>query len=513
MLTGLDYAVLVLYTIGVAIFGIRAGGKQHTMEDYFVGNRQLPWWAVCFSVVATETSTLTVIGIPAVAYLGNLTFLQITFGYILGRILVSLYFLPRYYEGKLLTAYAFLETRFGRRMQVAAAGTFQVTRLLADGVRLFATAIPIKVVLDMSGLSLAYWEIIILIGLVTIVYTYLGGIRAVVWMDVVQLGVYLGGALLAAVLLLMHLGLDWWPVAEQAGKTRLLYLGLDLPFSEWLTRPYTLPTAVLGGAALSMASHGTDQLIVQRLLACRNVRDSQKALITSGVVVMLQFLVFLIVGLLLWVFYQGASLAELGLTRADEIFPRFIIEGLPPGISGLVIAGIIAAAMSTLSSSLNALASSSVVDFLVPRSKRLREDAPYALRVSRLATLVWGLVFMLFANLFTNQENPVIELGLSIASFTYGGLLGVFLLGVLNTRVREGAALIAFVVALITMIWVIFGIWYGKDGNWYFVFYPSDETIQALELRAIAWPWYTIIGTLLTVSVGSLLTLVQRRRG
>ncbi len=510
MLTGLDYVVLLLYTVGVAIFGIRAGGKQYTIEDYFVGSRRLPWWAVCFSVVATETSTLTVIGIPAVAYLGDLTFLQITFGYLVGRVLVSLYFLPRYYEGKLMTAYAFLGTRFGRKMQMTAAGTFQFTRLLADGVRLFATAIPLKVVLDMSGLSLTYWQIIILIGLVTIAYTYLGGIRAVVWMDVVQLGIYVGGALLAIGVLLSQLGLDWWSMAAEAGKTRLLYLGLDLPFSEWLTKPYTLPTALLGGAALSMASHGTDQLIVQRLLACRNVRDSQKALITSGVVVMLQFLVFLLVGLFLWVFYKGVSITELGLTRGDEIFPRFIIEGLPAGISGLVLAGIIAAAMSTLSSSLNALASSSVVDFLMPRSRRLREDGPYALRISRLATLMWGLVFMIFANLFTSQENPVIELGLSIASFTYGGLLGVFLLGLINTRVQEKAALIAFVVALVTMIWVIFGIWYGKDGNWYFTFSPSEEMVKALELRAIAWPWYTIIGTALTVGIGSGLTWLQK---
>ena len=260
-----------------------------------------------------------------------------------------------------------------------------------------------------------------------------------------------------------------------------------------------------------MASHGTDQLIVQRLLACRSLRDSQKALITSGLIVMLQFAVFLLVGLLLWVYYGGVSVQELGLSRGDEIFPRFIIQGLPQGISGLIIAGIIAAAMSTLSSSLNSLASSSVLDLLARVVPRLQKDQPFALRVSRWATLFWGLVFIVFANLFTSQENPVVELGLAIASFTYGGLLGVFLLGLLSKKATQREALVAFFVALGVMVGVIFGIWHRPDGQWIWLFYPTDNTIQQLGLKSIAWPWYTVIGSSLAIGIGILLAHLRRK--
>lgn len=510
MLTGLDLVVLGVYLVGVTVFGLLAGGRQKNESDYFLGGRNLPWWAVCFSIVATETSTLTVIGIPAVAYLGTLTFFQLTFGYLIGRIIIAVTFLPRYFQGSYVSAYGFLEQRFGKRMQMAAAATFMVTRLLADGVRLFASAIPIKVMSDAAGWSLGYMEILIVIGVVTIAYTYLGGIRAVVWMDVVQMTVYLGGAVWAVALLSGGLPPDWMMRLEESGKAQIIALGFDGTFGDWLTSPYTFLTATIGGAIFSLASHGTDQLIVQRLLSCRNESDSRKAIVVSALVVMFQFALFLIVGLLLWLYYGGAGLAELGVSRGDEVFPKFIIEGMPPGVTGLLLAGILAAAMSTLSSSLNALASSSVVDMY--RHLRRSAGEEDTLRVSRVFTLIWGLVFIGFASLFEDQQNPVVELGLAIASFTYGGLLGAFLTGMLNARVRQREALIAFGATIAFMVWVIFGVWYAAETqSWMFTFYPDADVRSALGLRGIAWPWYPAIGALAMLFFAHLAQRFSRR--
>ncbi len=480
MLTGLDYAVLVAYLVAVLGFGLWAGGRQRTTADYFLGGRDLPWWAVLFSIVATETSTLTVIGVPAVAYGGSLVFVQLTVGYLIGRVVVALVLLPRYFEGGLSTAYAFLGERFGDGMRAAAALTFLVTRLLADGVRLFATAIPLKVIAAGAGLEVSYAAIIVAVALVTMAYTFVGGIKAVVWMDVVQLGVYVGGALVAVGLLLGEVPGDWWATASAAGKTQVLDLGLGLPLAEWIATPYTLVVAVVGGAFFSMASHGADQLVVQRLLACRSLKDGQRALIGSGVVVVGQFALFLLVGLLLWSYYGGADLAALGLSRGDEVFPKFIVEAMPPGLAGLLLAGIVAAAMSTLSSSLSALASSTVFD-LRERLGRTPLGEAAALRLSRWTTLGWGVALAGFAMLFRSLTNPVVELGLGIASFTYGGLLGAFLLG-LAARARQRDALVAYAVTLVAL---------GA----------------AVGAGTLAWPLYTAAGAGLTVGLGTLLSL------
>jgi len=509
MLTTIDYVVIAVYLVGVAVFGILAGGKQESTADYFLGGRDLPWWAVCFSVVATETSTLTVIGIPAVAYGGSLTFLQLTFGYLLGRIVVSIYFLPKYYAGQLSTAYAFLGNRYGEGMQATASITFLATRLLADGVRLFATAIPLKVIADSVGLSVSYFEIILVIGVVTALYTLVGGIKAVVWMDVVQMLLYIAGALFAIGSLLGSVPGDWWQQAVAAGKTDLIDLGVGQSISAWITQPYTFATAVVGGAIFSMASHGTDQLIVQRLLACRSETDSQKALIGSALVVMLQFALFLAVGLLLWNHYGGVSTEALGLRRTDEIFPKYIIEGLPVGVSGLLLAGIVAAAMSSLSSSLNALASSSMND-LYEHVMGAPMNPDHGLLISRGLTLFWGVVFIGFASLFQDNENPVVELGLSIASFTYGGLLGVFLLGLWHRGTRQRDAIVSFLFTIAFMVLVIFGVWYAPETGWIFTFNPSEAEIAASNLRTIGWPWYTAIGAGVNLAVGSLLALRHR---
>jgi len=514
MLSVFDFIVIAFYLIGIAVLGIRLGGRQQSTDDYFLGGRDLPWWAVCFSVVATETSTLTIIGVPAVAYGGTMIFLQITGGYLLGRIVVSLLFLPRYFKGAMSTAYAYLGERFGDRMRSTASVTFMVTRLLADGVRLFATAIPIKVIADSAGMSLmgepiSYGQIILLLGIITAIYTMIGGIRAVIWIDVVQMALYLLGGALCAVLLINGLPENGFQLAAQENKFTFIDLGIGRSVIDWITQPYVAVTAIIGGAVFSMASHGTDQLIVQRLLTCRNLKDSQRALIGSAVLVAVQFALFLTLGALLWIHYGGLTPQELGLSRGDEVFPRYIIEGLPSGVSGLLLAGILAAAMSTLSSSLNSLASSSMLDLVERFVKRSVSDARRLL-FSRGLTLFWAGLFIVFASLFENTENPVVELGLAIASFTYGGLLGGFLLGIIIKRAQEWDAVIAFTLTIIVMVLIIFGVWYSPVEGWMFLLNPSDEMIISDELRQIAWPWYTFIGSVLCVLVGFLLSLRHR---
>ena len=274
-----------------------------------------------------------------------------------------------------------------------------------------------------------------------------------------------------------------------------------------LSSPYAFPVAVLGGAFFAMASHGTDQLIVQRVLACRTLEDGRRAVIWSGVFVMLQFALFLAVGAGLWAFYGAAPLADLGLTRGDEVFPLYILTEMPAGLRGLLFAGIIAAAMSTLSSSLNALAGSTLMD-LIERLGGRRPDEASALRLSRILTLVWAAVFVGFATLFTGLDNPVVELGLGIAGFTYGGLLGAFALGLLVARARQVDALVAFAVTIAVLTAVIFGVWWsGAAESWVWAWRPAPDVREAGALRAVAWPLYPLVGVVVTLVVGGLLSL------
>lgn len=509
--SAIDYIVIILYLIGVAILGILAAGKQRSNSDYFMGGNEMPWWAVLFSVVATETSTLTFISIPAVSYGGNLTFLQITLGYIVGRVIVSLFLLPAYYEGNLTTAYQFLEKRFGASMRNITSATFMITRLLADGVRLFATAIPLAIILRFGGAfeGLTDFQLYLLaitvISGITIVYTFIGGIKAVVWMDVMQMVVYIGGAFLAMAIMYSGLPDGWSTVTELAapeGKFQILDFGFGMPFDEFILQPYTFFTALIGGAVFSVASHGTDHLIVQRLLTTRNLKSSQKALIWSGIVAALQFALFLVIGLMLFGFYNGVSPSELDLANADEVFAKFIVEELPAGISGLIIAALFAAAMSSLSSSLNSMASSTIYDLYRPyfgKGKNLKSD----LMISRIVTVGWGVILTLSAFLFAvlqvqaeGDQPAVVELGLSIASYTYGGLLGAFVLGRLFSQPDKTDAVIGFFTGLIALLFMVEG--------------PIQEILPGSGLP-IAWPLYTLVGAVIVVATGLLSHKIRNR--
>lgn len=485
----LDLAIIVVFLVGMPILGVALGGKQKSSTDYFIGNRQMPWWAVTFSVVATETSTLTVISVPTVAYLGDITYLQLAIGYLIGRVLVAFVLLPRYYSGNQVSAYAFLGKRFGDGMQGTASVTFLVTRLLADGLRLFATAIPVKLVLSGVGINASYWVIILVIAAIAVIYTYLGGIKAVIWVDAIQLGIYIVGAICAVFVLAGKLDSGWFGSAFDEGKFQLFDFS-----SNPLTQQYAFVTAIVGGALFAMASHGADQLMVQRLLACRNVRDSQKAVIASGVVVFFQFALFLLIGAMLWSLYNGASIDQLGLGSDDELFPKFVIEQLPPGLAGLLIAGILAAAMSTISSSLNSLSTSTVSDLYRRITKHTLPDDS-VLKQGKLWTLVWAAVFVVFASLFTDPEDPVVEVALEIASYTYGALLGAFFLGMLVKRARQADAIVALVVTLVVTAVFVFGVTFTDDDG---------------EAASLAFPWYTPLGVVVTLLVGGLLSLRHR---
>ncbi len=469
-----DWIVAASYLAGVVAAGLWLGRRQRGASDYFLGRHRLPWWAILLSIVAAETSAITVISVPGIGYTGDLTFLQLAFGYLVGRIGVAWLLLPSYARGELQTAYQLLGSRWGAGARRASSAVFMVTRALADSVRLFATAIPLAVITGWS-----YPASIIALGAATLLYTYTGGLRSVVWMDVVQLGVYLlaGAAALAAAL---HLDPASLAEAAQAGRLRVL----DPRFS--LTAPYALGTAVVGGAMLSAASHGTDQLIVQRLLATRSLRDARFALVGSGVVVIVQFALFLTVGAAMRsAFPAGAAL------RGDEVFPRFIVAHLGGGLAGLAVAGLLAAAMSTHASALNSLASSVTHDYYAPITGRGGDDL-HLLKVGRLVTLIWGVVLVLGALLFRQRDAPVVVVALSIASLTYGALLGAFVLARI-ARVRAQDVILALVAGSALMAGVVFA---GPLAS--LVGHPP----ALVALSRLAWPWYVPLGTALAVGIG-----------
>ena len=467
----LDVAVIAAYCAAVIVFGLVLSGRQRDASDYFLGHRGLPWWAIMLSIVATETSALTVISIPGIAARGDLTFLQLAFGYLAGRIGVAALLLPGYFEGTQDTAYQRLERRFGRGARRAASGVFLLTRALADCVRIFATAIPLAII--------THWSLpagILAIGIVTVIYTWVGGLRAVVWVDVIQLGVYLlGGVATLVVATRLAGGPGAFARAWDAGKL------VTLDFTPSFKVLYTFWGGVLGGALLAGASHGTDHVIVQRLLAARALKDAQRALIGSGVFIIAQFALFLLVGTSLWL-----AGADQGAVRSDTIYPTFVITRLPTGLAGLVVAGILAAAMSSHASAVNSLASASTHDFYAPLSGR--QEPTHLLRVGRWLTLLWTAVLVAGAMAFRNQNTPVVQLALSVASITYGALLGTYLLGGWWSRARQRDVVVAIIVSVLAMTPVVLGV------PW-------------RVLPGLAWPWYVPLGTAVTVAVGMLSSL------
>src|ERR1700737_2913291 len=431
----IDLVIVVCYLLAITALGMRFRRKQQDARDYFLGGRTAPWWALAFSIVATETSTLTIIGTPAISYAGNLTFLQLVFGYLVGRVLIVLLLLPGYFRGEYFTAYALIEKRFGEKMRAVAASTFLITRALAEGVRVSAIALVLSVVLGTSE-RLAVLVVIAL----TVLYTFEGGMRAVIWTDMAQLLLYLTGSAVTFWALLNGIPGGWKEVTQVAAAAGHKLQVFD--FSFHLATKYTFWSGLLGGAFLTMASHGTDQTIVQRLLAARDQRDSRRALLTSGAIVLVQFTVFLLIGVFLYVFAQHSPLLAPG-ERTDRILPLFLVREMPVGLAGLLLASIVAVAMSNASGSLNSLAASSVLDFAKLRGQSA--DPARFLRLSRRMTLAWGLVLMGFGLV---KWGPLLETGLTVASLPFGSLLGLFLLGTFDRGANARGALAGMIVGL-----------------------------------------------------------------
>jgi SSS family transporter len=469
---GFDAAVITVYIILINLIGIRYS-KAGNMGDYFLGSRSIHWLPASFSIVATETSTLTFISIPGLAYIKGMGFMQITLGYLLGRILVALLLLPGYFKGNIQTVYEFLQERFGVSSRKILSVVFHITRLLADSVRLFATAIPLAV---LTGLD--FGVSIIIIGAATFIYTYYGGIRSVVIVDSVQLVLYILCALICLVLIPKLMGKSFTDVFSLIPPERMKMLFTGFEEGGSVMKSYNIFSGVIGGLFLSFASHGTDHLIVQRVLSCRDLKSAKKAMVSSGIAVMFQFFLFLLVGLFIMVFLENRN-----FSKPDEIMPFFIIAHLPDGLRGLMLAGIFAAAMSTLSSSINSLSASTAMDLLGINKKDFSDAKK--IRISRMISLLWTFVIILISTLLTDTGNPLVELGLAIASVTYGGILGIFILGRFFPSLGEKPAIAGSLSGIGITALVAFS---GK----------------------VFWPWYVPIGSSITLIFGIVISRLWR---
>ena len=476
----IDLLIVVLYLAGITLFGLHFRGKGDSLRGYFLAERTIPWWAISLSIVAAETSTLTIISIPGLAFTGDFGFLQLVMGYLVARVVLCLLFLPAYFQGELLTAYQLIGRRFGPKLHKVTATVFLLTRAAAEGVRLFAVSILIGIAIGTSDIAS-----IVIITVLTLLYTIKGGMAAVIWTDVMQMFIYIAGSV-AALWALGHQVPGGWSmihqVGEAAGKFTVFHFALNL------TTTYTFWTGVIGGCFLTMASHGTDQLMVQRLLAARNLRESRLALLSSWVIVALQFLLFLCVGAGLYVYYTRV-VPGTKFSSPDRIFPAFIVDHMPAGISGLIIAAVMAAAMSNLSAALNSLSSTTVVDFYM----KLRPNAAARERssISHASTFFWAVVLCALAFISRGSKH-VVEVGLSIASVAYGSLLGVFLLGTLTRRANEAGTIVGMIVGLGVNIFL----WRQPT--------PIAFYIAGFHgvLPRIAWTWYVVIGTAITFCLG-----------
>jgi SSS family transporter len=477
----LDLAVIALYLVAITAFGARFRRSQKSLRDYFLASRTVSWWAISLSIVAAETSTLTIIGTPALAFQGNLGFLQLVCGYLVARVLICILFIPHYFRGELFTAYELMRRRFGEAIRRFTAFTFLLVRALAEGVRVFAISIVISIVLGTGELAS-----IVIITLLTLFYTFEGGMTAVIWTDVVQMFLYVTGALVSFWLILQHIPGGWTAVlavAAPAGKFQIFDFRLEVT-REFFSRTYSFWAGLFCGTFLATGTHGTDQLIVQRLLSARSERESKAALLASGVVIAFQFTLFLLIGILLYVYHLKSG--QPAPKPLDRAYPSFVWTHLPSGIAGVVVAAILAAAMSNISAALNSLASTTIMDFYKPLFGRSSHTENLYLRLSRLVTVAWGLILLGIAFL-ARRWGPVLEAGLGVISITIGALLGVFLLGVLTRRATQPGAITGMAAGFATMLYL------------------------HLATRT-AWTWYVVLVTLVTFSVGYLTSLVLHDR-
>ena len=472
-------AVLVAYVVAITAFGTWLGRRRRSVADYFLAGRTVPWWAIASCVVATETSTLTFIGAPGTAYNGNWTFLQLVFGYVIGRFVIAFVFLPAYFRGQVYTSYELLQRRFGGAVRATSAGIFLAYRTLGDGIRLHAAALVLSVAAGRPDLE---WIAIAVLGVAMILYTEEGGVTATIWTDTIQMFVYLAGALvcLFAVIHLLPGGVGAaMAAAASADKLRIIDTSWDL------ARPYTLAAGIVGGVFLTLATHGTDHYLVQRLLVARSRRDASVGLVLSGFLVLAQFALFLFLGTLFWAHYGGRHFA-----RGDEILPTFVSTELSAGWTGFILAAIVAAAMSP---SLNSMASTTVRDFYLPYVRPGATDAQQ-MRVGRAFTVVWGLAQMGVALLARGIDSALSE-GLAALGYASGPTVGAFLLGVLTRTANSVGTMTGMIAGLAVSLGV------GR-------FAPI-----VLGRPGVAWTWNVAVGAVVTVGVGWVVSRIAGGNG
>jgi SSS family transporter len=472
-------AVVVAYVAAITAFGIWLGRRRRSVEHYFLAGRSVPWWAVAACVVATETSTLTFIGVPGTAYNGDWTFLQLALGYVVGRVAIAVLFLPAYFRGRIFTSYELLQRRFGGAVRAASAGIFLLYRTLADGIRLHAAALVLAVA---AGRPDREWVAVAVLGVAMILYTEEGGVAATIWTDVIQMFVYLAGALvcLVAVARLLPGGVEAaMTAAAAAGKLRVIDASWDL------AQPYTLAAGIVGGVFLTLATHGTDHYLVQRLLVARSRRDASVGLVLSGLLVLAQFALFLLLGTLLWAHYGGRT-----FSRGDEILPTFVSTELTAGWTGFILAAIVAAALSP---SLNSMASTTVRDFYLPYVRPGAGEAEQ-MKAGRGFTVLWGAAQMAVALLARNIDSALNE-GLAALGYASGPTVGAFLLGVLTRTAGSAGTLTGMVVGLAASL-------------------CAGRLAPALLGRpGLAWTWNVAVGALVTFAVGLAVSRLLGGRG
>ena len=495
-LNSADWLVIIAYLGGIIGLGLWFGRDQRNTRDYFLGSRNIPWWGIGVSIVAAETSALTIIGVPAIAYGSNLMFIQMIIGYVIARIILAVVMVPHYMKGEIYSPYQLLEQHLGRSPRRLAGAFFLFLETLAAGVRVYVACIPIRLMLGERVCSLGgltdpiLGAILIFVGL-SLLYTYIGGVKAVIWTDAVQFGLFLVGGLFALFYIPTLVDGGWSAALHEAAAAgKLTWLNPHFTFSA----PFNIWMGVLGGTVLVLSSHGAEQLIVQRVLACRDVADGRKALALSAVLIFPLFLIFLLVGVLLWVFYQHHPFqlplpeARPGIKSNDFIFPIFMLTEVPHVLKGFLLVAILSAAMSSISSALTALASVSTMDFV--RQMVRGRDEEYFLRFSRNSTLFWAAVLVGVAWL-SREVQFVLNAAFSLRGLTSGALLGGLLLALFGRRVGARAAMAGMITSLVVMN---------------LIYWPPNipalrETWLQLFGAEIFWPWFTLIGTSITLGV------------
>jgi solute:Na+ symporter, SSS family len=498
-----DWLVIIGYLGGIIALGVWFGKDQRNTRDYFLGSKNIPWWGIGVSIVAAETSALTIIGVPAIAYGGNIMFIQMIVGYVIARIILAVVMVPHYLSGEIYSPYQLLETHLGRGPRRLAGAFFLFLETMAAGVRVFVACIPVRLMLgdticSMGGLVDPILGAILLFVGLSLLYTYIGGVKAVIWTDFVQFGLFLAGGLFALFYLPTLIDGGWsaaMKIAGAAGKTE--WLNTSFTFSA----PFNIWMGIIGGTVMVLSTHGAEQLIVQRVLACGTIADGRKALALSAVLIFPLMLVFLLVGVLLWVFYQSHPFqiplpeGRPGIKSTDFVFPIFMMTEVPHILKGFLIVAILSAAMSSISSAITSLASVSTMDFIKQIVKGKDED--YFLRFSKYSTVFWSLA-LVFTAWLTREVLFVLNAAFSLRGLTSGALLGALILALFARKVGSRATMVGMIVSLVVMNFIYWPPNLALTKEWWMKTFGGE----------VFWPWFTLIGTVVTLGVACLVRAV-----